>query len=584
MNPSIKTAGVKLRVPDREDWQEIIEPLAMEIAYSDDNLHVKAAKLVKAAAEDHILLTDEQARRALMPDAGHLEDEEDGKPAPVPSDEGTLSRGFIAEHPHFRHVAKMGCWFAWDGERWLEDETRIIYEAIKGYFAGYVDQQHEKIQDGLRHRLLRSNRIRSLESYLQSSLEYAMRMNDWDAYDWVLSTPGGMVDLKTGKLRPARPEDYCLQHAAVTPAEGPCPLWLGFLDKVTGGDVEMIRYLQKQAGYFLTGSTKEEALFFYFGQGGNGKSTWIETISGIMGDYAKPLPLGMLLEQTREEHATQYAGIYRCRFVSTAESGTGKWNQTKINYLTGGDTISARFMRGDYFQYRPKFKIAVAGNTRPMLDHVDDAARRRLHMSPFKVKIEPVDKDFKEKLRSEWPQILAWMIQGCILWQQEGLARCGRVQEETALYFEEADKFGQFLSENCDVDLQHPDVVKEPTKNLWESWKRWCGNRDEKPGDYDNFQEQLGKRGFLPAKGAKGIRLRKGIKLKEPPVSIQVSESAVIVRSPYSKQFVEGANILEGIWEKDDCAWIFGPAQEDDVRALIARCFPGTTVDTKESQ
>jgi putative DNA primase/helicase len=193
-----------------------------------------------------------------------------------------------------------------------------------------------------------------------------------------------------------------------------CPRWLTFLDEATGKDVELIGFLQRWCGYCLTGDIREHALVFCYGPGGNGKTVMLNTISGILGDYAKTAAMETFVASQFEHHPTDLAMLCGARLVTAAETEEGRaWAETKIKQLTGGDPISARFMRQDFFTYRPHFKLMIIGNFEPALRNVDDAARRRFNVMPFTRKPPVVDKTLEDKLHSEWSGILRWMIEGC---------------------------------------------------------------------------------------------------------------------------------------------------------------------------
>ena len=214
------------------------------------------------------------------------------------------------------------------------------------------------------------------------------------------------VDLRTGEEYVPRREDFCTKIAAVAPANIATPLWRAFLDKITAGDSELKSYLKRMAGYCMTGDTSEHVLFFLYGTGANGKSVYVNTLRGIWGDYASAAPMTTFMTSHTDQHPTDLAMLRGVRLVVAQETEIGRqWAETKIKSITGGDPITARFMRQDFFTYTPRFKIVIAGNHKPSLGNVDEAIRRRLHLVPFTITIPPEerDKELFDKLKPEWP-------------------------------------------------------------------------------------------------------------------------------------------------------------------------------------
>ncbi len=209
-------------------------------------------------------------------------------------------------------------------------------------------------------------------------------------------------------------------------AGGKCPRFLAFMDEITGSDASLRDFLQRMLGYSLTGSTQEHALFFLYGTGANGTSVFVNTVTGILGDYHRTAPIETFTASAVERHPTELASLQGRRTVSAIETEEGRrWAESRIKALTGGDKIAARFMRQDFFEFTPQFKLIIAGNHKPGLRTVDEAIRRRFHLVPFTVTIPPEKRDpsLTEKLRQEWPGILEWMIEGALAWQEQGLHR-----------------------------------------------------------------------------------------------------------------------------------------------------------------
>jgi putative DNA primase/helicase len=330
-----------------------------------------------------------------------------------------------------------------------------------------------------------------------------------------LNTPAGVVDLWTGDMRPHRAEDFMTKITAIAPG-GECPLFLAFLDRITGSAREIVTYLQRAFGYALTGLTREHALFFAYGTGANGKSVLLSTVAGILGDYHRTAPIETFTAASGERHPTDLAGLRGARLVSATETEEGRrWAESRIKQLTGGDIISARFMRQDFFEFLPAFKLFIAGNHKPSLRSVDEAIRRRFHLIPFAVTIPADERDgeLTEKLKAEWPGILAWLIEGCLEWRTEGLRPPGAVLDATAAYLEAEDAVAAWVDERCERVAGDWASLSA----LYASWSDWAAKAGEIAGSQKGLGEKLKTRGFINHKrkvgqGFFGLRVR----LREP--------------------------------------------------------------------
>lgn len=239
------------------------------------------------------------------------------------------------------------------------------------------------------------------------------------------------MDLRTGEIRPAQKADYITKVTACVPDfEMEMPVFKKFFTETTQGDSELQRYLQRISGYGLSGSTREQKLFFGYGPGGNGKSVLVNTIGAIAGDYHVAAAMDTFVEHHGDHHPCDVAMLSGARLVTASETHKGRrWNETLINRLTGGDPVTARWMRRDFFTYVPQFTLIFIGNFAPELDSVTEAAQRRFRIIPFTFQPKEVDEKLFERLRPEWPAILAWMITGARDWYQHGLGEIPEVSK-----------------------------------------------------------------------------------------------------------------------------------------------------------
>ena len=409
----------------------------------------------------------------------------------------------------WRYCAAWGKWLVWTGTHWQPDETLLVHHLIRSICreaAVKVDSHR------LAAKLLASSTVGGVDRLARSDRRHASTSDEWDADLFALNTPGGVVDLRTGRLRPHERADRMTKLATATPG-GTCPRWLAFLADVTGGDTDLQAYLQRMVGYCLTGATSAHALFFLYGTGANGKSVFVNTLATILGDYATSAPMDTFMEARGDRHPTDLAGLRGARFVSSIETEQGRrWNESKVKAITGGDKVSARFMRQDFFEYTPQFKLVIAGNHKPAIRNVDEAMKRRLHLIPFTVTIPPERRDagLTDKLLAERDGILAWAVEGCLAWQREGLQPPASVVSATAEYFDEEDAVGDFLDEEAQ---RHPQA-RVAVADVFQRWQDWAGRRGEYVGTSRWLAQQLANRGFERTRIHGGVKALAGLSLK----------------------------------------------------------------------
>jgi putative DNA primase/helicase len=409
-----------------------------------------------------------------------------------------------------RYVNEWGRWMSWDGCRWREDRTLDVFDRVRATCRQASAECGNDERTGIR--LASKLTVAAVERLTQSDRRHAATAEQWDLDPWLVNTPVGTVELRTGEIQTHRREQYITKLTAAG-VSGDCSLWLRFLDRITNGDAELQFFLQRMIGYCLSGVTKEHALFFVYGTGANGKSVFLNTIAGLLGDYARTAPVSIFTASNTEQHPTDLAGLRGARFVTAIETEDGRWwAEARIKSLTGGDRITARFMRQDFFEYTPQFKLIVAGNHKPGLRNVDEAIRRRLHLVPFTVTIgeEERDPDLGAKLKVEGPGILQWAIDGCLAWQREGLNPPAAVRDATADYLAAEDAFGRWLEERC---VQGRELWTAGAV-LFADFQQWCEQAGERAGTQKRFTQALQARGIESARtdtarGFSEIALRK---------------------------------------------------------------------------
>jgi P4 family phage/plasmid primase-like protien len=398
-----------------------------------------------------------------------------------------------------RYIPQEGKWVAWNRGRWQRDAELLAEDIIKRELRIIADETLRRgVTDDQKKAALKAatamcsaTKLGQVLGLIKSDRAVAVSMPSLDHDTWVLNTPAGIVNLKTGELAPPAPDALCTKITAVAPDfQGACPEWKRFLAETTRGDRELEAYLQRLCGYALTGSTDEQNLVFIWGPGGNGKSLFINVLSGVLGDYARVATMDTFTASYGDKHTTDIAMLVGARLVTASETQSGKrWDDQRVKSLTGGEPVTARFMRQDNFTFLPQFKLIFIGNHKPEIRDVDEAMRRRIQLVPFTVTPAKIDKQLGAKLRDEWPAILAWMVEGCLAWQQHGLNPPARVKAATEEYFEAEDAVGRWLAE-CTVASEANTTSQE----LYQSWTEWANGNGEYRGSMKRLVDALVRR------------------------------------------------------------------------------------------
>ena len=430
------------------------------------------------------------------------------EPSADPLTDDALALAFADRNPLLRYVEERGKWMRWTEYRWVPDATGHTFANIRDMLRSMPAPNRGAVES--------AKTVAAVEKLARYDRCIAATLEQWDADDWLLNTPSGIFNLRTGDIGPSDPIAYMTKATAAAPG-GDCPRWRQFLREVTDDDIALADFLQRMAGYTLSGSIREHALFFLWGTGGNGKGVYLNTLHAVLGDYSVVSSMETFTASHSERHPTDLAALNGARLVIAQETEDGRrWAESRIKALTGGDPISARFMRQDFFTFLPRFKLVIAGNHKPRLVNVDEAMRRRLHLVPFTVSIPAHRRDnaLTERLRAEWPGILQWAIDGCREYLAQGLNPPAAVREATANYFGAEDLFGQWLADCCEEGAKYWEI---PTR-LFKSWTTYCAEANERPGRMQQFAERMRTRGFQEQRDM-GQRRWTGLRLDPTQVS-----------------------------------------------------------------
>jgi len=408
--------------------------------------------------------------------------------------EDYLGLKFAALHSDtWRYVAKVQKWRAWTGQVWKDDETLRAFDLSRAICRKAAIAAKEP---NAKRRLSEVGTFSAVERAARADRLLAATVEQFDSDTMQFNTASGTLDLVSGKLMAHNPANFHTKIAGCGFSDTRPELWLSFLDRITDHDKELQDYLRRVCGYCLSGLTVEQSLFFLYGVGANGKSVFVSTISGILGDYGKATPVEVFLETKSDQHPTGLAGLQGARLAFTTETErNSRWAESRIKWMTGGERLTARLMRQDYSEFDPQFKVMVSGNHCPRLSSVGEAVRRRVHLIPFRVVIPAEERDQRltEKLRKEWPSILGWMLSGCMDWQKSGLHVPQAVKDATDDYLNGEDKTGLWLDERCDVDRNSSAGATA----AWHDYKQWCEELNEQPGSQRTFSQELHSRGFI---------------------------------------------------------------------------------------
>jgi P4 family phage/plasmid primase-like protien len=409
------------------------------------------------------------------------------------------ARRLIAEHGQdLRHAPQFGHWLAWDGMRWATDVTgeaqrrgKAVVDGMLTQMATIADADDRKKLFGHWMKSQSAPRLAAMVDVARTEPGVPVLVAQLDADPWQLNTTAGVVDLRDGQVHPAERRALVTKLAPTAPVAGStCPTWVEFLDWAMQDDAELVEFIRRAVGYSLTGRVDEQVLFFLHGHGENGKSTFLNVLQAIMGDYAIAAEPDLLIAAQGDKHSTGIADLVGRRVAVVQETEEGRrFAEATVKQLTGGDVIRARRMRQDFFEFRPTHKLWMAANHKPNVRGTDHAIWRRIRLIPFMASLAPGQKDERllDKLLAESAGIMQWALDGCLAWQRDGLKPPASVIEATQEYRTEQDHVGRFIEDVCLLDVDQCVAARD----LRKAYEAWCEENGERPWSAKAMGPQL---------------------------------------------------------------------------------------------
>ena len=422
-----------------------------------------------------------------------------------------------------RYVHAWG-WMAWNGKFWEMDKNGMAQQFAKKTVRTIYQEAASIEDDSQRLRIAKwattsesAGKIEAMLSVAESDENLRLPSTDFDKDTMLLNVENGTINLRTGEIKPHDKNDLITKIAPVNfDKDAKCPTWEKFLAQIMDNSEELIKFLQRAFGYSLTADNTEQCFFLCYGTGQNGKSTMIETIRTLLGDYAQAANFETFLEKRGEGPRNDIAKLVGTRFVSAAEPDMGKnISESIIKQLTGNDMIAARLLYKEEFNFRPSFKIFLAANHKPGVRGQDKGIWRRIKLVPFDVTIEDNQKDrhLPDKLRAELPGILNWAIQGCLEWQKNGLGEPEEITQATTSYKEESDRLRDFLVDCCSTKGRGAAAKSTEFKVLFKTYNSYCEEAGDRPLNKQSFAQAITERGYLIRTGHANKRYVFGISL-----------------------------------------------------------------------
>ena len=433
---------------------------------------------------------------------------------------GIHLRWMAARSNQWRYIvagtSASGVWARWDGARFERLSTGYVFRDCKALVSHVADEVLQKANNvKVARRATKPMRQPSFVSDVVkfNASECIDRIEDYDAHPLLLNTPGGVVDLKSGDMAPHDRARKFLKVSGATPSSAPCPTWARCLADWSGGDAELVSYLQRLVGYSLRGDNQEHAVVFMHGPGSNGKSVFLRVLQSMHGDYNQSASHSVFTATKQEEHPTALASLMGARLASIPEVPAGaRFNEEALKRASGGDELTARFMRQDFFTFIPQFLPLIVGNNEPSTRDVGESMRRRLIVLPFDFTVpkDQRDKGLFDKLRGELDAIMGWAVAGHLQYLERGLDPPAKVLAATEEYFADNDRIGQFLERST----RTVPGGRVGASMLYGEYVEWLRGAGEHPESQRRFTQELRRRGIGSAKTSKA-RFYSGIEYKD---------------------------------------------------------------------
>jgi putative DNA primase/helicase len=421
-----------------------------------------------------------------------------------------------------RYIPPFKSWYVWNGKVWQRDENgevpRYAKQTIEFFYqrAARLPQSTAATKVvGFALRSHMQSRQSAMIALATTEAEVGMMMpEDFNKDTMKLAVANGVLDLKTGELLPFVREDFITHQVNIqyNPA-ATCPVWMAFLDTITAGNAALKRYLQQIAGYCLTGETGEQCLFFLWGPGSNGKSTFVRVLEDLVGPYAGTALASTFAKSKFNQIHNQLASMYGKRLVTTSEvEEDQEFSEVTLKMLTGQDRVAARDLYQSWFHYVPQFKLIIAANYRPQISGYDEAMWRRVRLIPLDVVIpkEKRDKNLLAKLHAEMSGILNWALAGCRDWREHRLVVPAKVEEATHTYRQSMDTVEDWLTARC----YRNGNTQAKLQDLHADYQRWSkAQGNQFPYKMRRFIELMEGKGFVKKRGTGGYTYLLGVNL-----------------------------------------------------------------------